>query len=64
MISEVDIRDWEKVDFPGVKGIVYGIMETQWGVSNSLLDFIETMELIRDKQIEAYNKQTAALLRK
>lgn len=58
MISEVDIRDWDKVDFKAMEDAVCTFHEFyEYPV---LMDFLRQVELIRDKQI----KQVAALLRK
>lgn len=59
MISEIDVRDWDKVD---CKKIRREINEIEWQVLPDLgvlLDFVNQVELIQKKQV----KQVAALLK-
>ena len=59
MISEVDLRDWDKVDFKKIKD---GLANTQHvspdylAVAKKFLRFVETMELIRDNQFKRVPK--------
>lgn len=61
-ISEVDIRDWDKVDFN-----LFNQAEKVSPHDMSMLyfqDFVKQVELIRDKQIKASQQSVAALLRR
>jgi hypothetical protein len=59
MISEIDIRDWEKVDVEAARQeLVY--TQEYYGVGfQHLWDFIDAVELIQKKQV----KQVAALFK-
>lgn len=64
-LSEIDIRDWEKVDF---KLINSPIINRNYPDPGDLFDLWETfqkqVEEIRDKQLAEYNKRIPAILRK
>lgn len=60
MISEVDIRDWDHIDWPLQKD------EDGRRRMSSLSDvirFVEQVELLRDKQIKASQSKVCSLLR-
>ena len=61
MISEVDIRDWDKIDFKKIKDVMEDgtyMTERQY-----VWDFIEQVEALRDKQIKSLAKQIPAVFK-
>ena len=59
MVSEIDIRDWEQVDFDTIKKVVEdGTYLNPWSYVNY---FIEQVELLRDKQVQLATKHIAAV---
>ena len=56
-ISEIDIRDWDRIDIPKTEK---ALMEFDW---NELASFIKQVETIRDKQIREATKNVAALFK-
>ena len=60
MISEVDIRDWEKVDVKAARHELDHIYATTGFAMPEIDDFIKQVELIQRKQV----KQVAALFKK
>lgn len=61
-ISEVDIRDWDKVDFKKIEEVLHD--GTYLNERGYIWDFIEQVELIRDKQIKTSQQSVAALFRR
>ena len=61
MISEVDIRDWEHVDF---KKLERQVLEGGMLNQNALLNFVKHVEKIRDRQAKEYLANVPALVRK
>ena len=61
MISEVDIRDWDQVDFKKINEVLEN--GTYLNERGYMWDFIEQVELLRDKQIKAASKQIPALFK-
>jgi hypothetical protein len=63
MISEVDIRDWDRIDIVKARDIcaIQVDPEDQW---DFLEDFFNSLMSIKDKQMQLATKQVAALLRK
>ena len=69
MISEIDIRDWEVIDFKEIKGLLDDRPKSldddlyQWSidVEDICREFIEHMELLRDKQVQLATKHVAAV---
>lgn len=60
MISDVDIRDWEKVDFKEARDNVYRAYDDgQYVAVDELFKFIRQVEAIMKKQVP----QTAVLLK-
>lgn len=59
MISEVDIRDWDRVDFKKIEEVLSD--GTYLNPNAYMWEFISQVEQIRDKQIKASQKQVAAL---
>lgn len=60
-ISEVDIRDWDKVDFKLIEIADSNASEYEFANAYHFLnEFAEQVKLIRDKQL----KSVAALLRR
>ena len=72
MISEIDIRDWERVDFKEIKVLMDDRPSSlnddlyQWAMDaeNCCRAFIRQMELIRDKQVQLATKHIAAVEKK
>ena len=72
MISEVDLRDWDKVDFDKARLAVdnlddYSRMEVgiaPYGDTECLLAFISNVEKIYKSQLQAATKRVPAILRK
>ena len=72
MISEVDLRDWDKVDFDKARLAVdnlddYSRMEVgiaPYGDTECLLTFISNVEKIYKSQLQAATKHIPAILRK
>ena len=63
-ISEVDIRDWDRIDIPRAKLELEHLGE--WGsyvAYTELNKFFKELELLRDKQIKAATKQIPALFK-
>ena len=56
-ISEIDIRDWDRIDIPKTEK---ALMEFDW---NELASFIKQVEQLRDKQIKEATKNVAALFK-
>lgn len=56
-ISEIDIRDWDKIDIPKTEK---ALMKFDW---NELASFIKQVEQLRDKQIKEATKNVAALFK-
>ena len=61
MISEVDIRDWERVDF---KKLEQQVMEGGMLNQHALLNFLKHVEKIRERQVKEYFNRVPALVRK
>lgn len=72
MISEVDIRDWEKIDIQKAKEVVDDLDDfarmdkgvEAVGAIKFMQDFFQQLELIRDKQLKAAQSRVPALFRK
>lgn len=62
MISEVDIRDWDRIDIDGAKEVLKRDGRIERGYA-FFEHFVNQVELLRDKQIKEMNKNVAALLR-
>ena len=62
MISEVDLRDWERVDLkpfkPGVDGAIPMVPY------HYILDFVQQIEQLKAKQFRGTQPRVPALLRK
>lgn len=63
-ISEVDIRDWDKVGFKETSKVVDDWQLADWYKVQEYHKFFKQVELIRDKQIKASQQSVAALLRR
>lgn len=68
MISEVDIRDWEKIDIPHITKVLdnidfENINPPQWEMATALEIFIRQVEQLKLRQLETYKKTVPALLR-
>ena len=69
MISEIDIRDWEKVDFKKVHKALDEIdfenmHPPQWEHAYTLEIFIKQMELLKENQIKQATKHVPAIFKK
>jgi hypothetical protein len=62
MISEVDLRDWDKVDFKPFKHGASGAAPLV--PYPYLLDFIQQVEQLKAKQFRGIQPRVPALLRK
>jgi hypothetical protein len=61
-ISEIDIRDWDQVDFKTINKVVEdGTYLDPWSYVNR---FIEQVETLRDRQIEAATRHIPRVLLK
>lgn len=61
MISEVDLRDWEKVDFSLIKAAERA--DNNRESADLLYIFAEQVNLLRERQMRAVQKQLPALLK-
>lgn len=61
-ISEVDIRDWDKIDIEGARDILKRDGRVERGYA-FFEHFVNQVELLKQQQIEASKKQVAALFR-
>ena len=59
-LSEIDIRDWEKVDFEKVADVANN-MEYD---SLAIWQFYDQVLAMRERQLAEYNKKIPAILRK
>lgn len=68
MISEVDLRDWDKVDFKSVHDGADKLVETaylsQYQYIVKMYDFIKQVEELKKKQMNPPTKRLPALFRK
>lgn len=62
MISEVDLRDWDKVNFDRARDNAHAA--ESYYAFGALIDFINQVEDIRDKQIADAKRKIPAILRK
>ncbi len=62
MISEVDIRDWDRVDFKKINEVLEN--GTYMDEKGYMWDFIQQVEDVYRKQTEQASKLIPALLRK
>ena len=65
MISEIDIKDWERIDVEEVRKAI----ETTWPIPTPytltlMLQLLQKVEALKQVQIASVEKQTAALFRK
>ena len=60
-ISEVDIRDWEQVDFKKIEEVLEN--GTYLDEHQYMWDFISQVEQLRNKQIKEATKTVAALFK-
>ena len=65
MISEINIRDWENIDFNLINST---IINRNYPDPGDLFDLWETfqkqVEALRDKQLAEYNRKVPAVLRR
>lgn len=66
MISEVDLRDWDRVDFDVARVAAENLydFEKPYMSYDALIRFIDSVEELRDSQIKTLNKHVPAILRK
>ncbi len=68
MILEVDIRDWDRVDFKAVErsteSLGYTALLHQYQYLDTMWGFIRQVEQVYQKQTEQASKLIPALLRK
>ncbi len=65
MISEIDIKDWEKVDFKRITAVQTALKDEELVYSLAILNaFIKQVELIRDTQIKEARKHIPVILQK
>jgi hypothetical protein len=62
MISEIDIRDWEKVDFKTIEKVLED--GTYLNPNAYMWDFIQQVRDVMDGQVRTTQKQIPALFRK
>lgn len=63
MISEVDLRDWDKVDFKPFKPDVHS-GAVPMVPYHYVLDFVQQIEQLKAKQFRGTRPRISALLRK
>lgn len=60
-----DIRDWEKIDLKDAKRQLENLFEYGSFIAfDELQDFIQSVELLKEKQLQEHNKSIPAILRK
>ena len=71
-LSEIDLRDWDMPDFKELKILMDDRPTSlnddlyQWALDceERVREFIEIVELIKEKQIQQFQKRVPAILRK
>lgn len=70
-ISEIDIRDWEKVDFKALRECLDSVDDCTrmgpchpFGAINYLFDSLTYLEGLRDKQLREATKHVPAIFKK
>ena len=67
-ISEIDIRDWDKIDIPHINQVLDDVdfenmQYPQWHLAKELEVFIRQVEEIKNRQMKEATKNVAALFK-
>ena len=70
MVSEIDIRDWDRVDFKKINDVIDDLPLEEyndpvlWASAKHIEDFVREVNRLRNKQIADAKRKIPAILRK